>query len=107
MTTQEAIKNLKSFLQIYDLFDVDRRSIQMAIDKMDKYRWHDLRKNPDDLPPDGQEVLLLLDSLSETVESYWLGWYVEKDNVFATDECDFERDEIKAWKYIEPFEVEE
>lgn len=29
-----------------------------ALENQDKYRWHDLRKNPEDLPTDGEPVLV-------------------------------------------------
>lgn len=67
-----------------------------SLENEDKYRWHDLRKNPDDLPEEGHEVLILVNNacfLSRRSDyNYWscLG-----------------RVKVKAWREIEPFEVEE
>lgn len=77
-------------------------NLQELIDKQDKYKWHDLRKNPDDLPKDD-------------------GLYVVYENVYSWGYCDYNTyecvKEVKqwsdgklhkpiAWKYIEEFEDE-
>lgn len=77
-------------------------NLQELIDKQEKYRWHDLRKNPNDLPKDD-------------------GLYVVYENVYARGYCDDNHyDCVKqvkawsngilhtpiAWKRIEEFEDE-
>ena len=87
-----------------------------ALEKADKYRWHDLRKNPDDLPVKAEYVEVITDEHDDTPLSIQyddaimqfgerrisLGYV---DSVFI--EWDAERrGEIIAWRYIEPFKEE-
>ena len=76
-----------------------------ALEKADKYRWHDLRKNPDDLPEDNgygeSEYVLVMIGTPEWYSCEWAYyshnakmWSIYEQNVFA-------------WRYIEPFEEEE
>ena len=76
-----------------------------ALEKADKYRWHDLRKNPDDLPEADEygcsEYVLVMIGTPE-----WNGWeqayYHHGKRLWSTYEQD-----VFAWRYIEPFEEEE
>lgn len=77
-----------------------------ALEKADKYRWHDLRKNPDDLPEaigDGYESEYVL-VMTGTPE--WNSWeqayYHHGKKLWSTYEQD-----VFAWRYIEPFKEEE
>ena len=111
MTNKEAIEQLKERLAITDYrqqIPEYYEAIEMAVDaleKADKYRWHDLMKNPDDLPRVTNE-------------------YGESDYVLVKtgcfEWCDMERayysyakkqwsidNYVFAWQYIEPFEEEE
>ena len=76
-----------------------------ALEKADKYRWHDLRKNPDDLPEaDGNSesdyVLVMIGTpeWNSWEQAYYhhdkMMWSTYDQNVFA-------------WRYIEPFKEEE
>lgn len=76
-----------------------------ALEKADKYRWHDLRKNPDDLPEDNgygkSEYVLVMIGTPEWYSCEWAYyshnakmWSIYEQNVFA-------------WRYIEPFKEEE
>lgn len=83
-----------------------------ALEKMDKYRWHDLRENPDDLPKIdyayghtfSDDVLVITEKYGNPVAAYinltLKVWFNPID-----EEC-LEQDFGKpiAWKYIEPFE---
>lgn len=77
-----------------------------ALEKADKYRWHDLRKNPDDLPEaigggyESEYVLVMIG----TPEWNSLDWayYNHDKKEWSTYEQD-----VFAWRYIEPFEEEE
>ena len=78
--------------------------------KHEKYRWHDLRKNPNDLPSNDRNVYLALD-MKEYV-TYICGDYSEnpiKDDMqrdwFSQD--GYLMKNVIAWKEIEPFEVTE
>lgn len=78
----------------------------------DKYRWHDLRKNPDDLPKDGVYCVAVPDDYG----TIWLALarYRNKLNItgnkigwgFRGDvyKMDFDTMKVIAWKHIEPFE---
>lgn len=73
-----------------------------ALGKADKYRWHDLRKNPDDLPEavgDGYESEYVL-VMTGTPE--WNSWeqayYKYNDMMWSTYDQD-----VFAWRYIELF----
>ena len=77
-----------------------------ALEKADKYRWHDLRKNPDDLPEavgDGYESEYVL-VMTGTPE--WNSWeqacYHHGKRLWSTYEQN-----VFAWRYIEPYEEEE
>ena len=77
--------------------------VSKALEKADKYRWHDLRKNPDDLPEaigGGYEsdYVLVMIGTPEWYSCEWAYyhhdkklWSIYEQNVFA-------------WRYIEPFE---
>ena len=127
MTNQEAIKMFKSIIiaeidrlpyhydeevdyYVYDdTSKVDEllqlnKIVSKALKKADKYRWHDLRKNPDDLPEaDGNSesdyVLVLIGTpeWNSWEQAYYHHgkrlWSIYEQNVFA-------------WRYIEPFKGE-
>ena len=50
MTNKEAIEMFKT-ISIVEILKLNKIVID-ALEKADKYRWHNLRKNPDDLPED-------------------------------------------------------
>ena len=78
--------------------------VSKALEKADKYRWHDLRKNPDDLPEDNgygcSEYVLVMIGTPE-----WNRWeqayYHHGKRLWSTYEQN-----VFAWRYIEPFEGE-
>ena len=107
MTNKEAIEQFKERLAITDYrkqIPEYYEAIEMAVDaleKADKYRWHDLRKNPDDLPEDNgygkSEYVLVMIGTPEWYMCDWAYyshnakmWSIYEQNVFA-------------WRYIEPF----
>lgn len=65
--------------------------------KEEKYRWHDLRKNPNDLPEKAGSVLVKFkqNHFREYSVVYYMSDWVLVD---GEGEC------IEKWKYIEPFE---
>lgn len=85
-------------------------SAECSLEKEDKYRWHDLRKNPDDLPPNGY-----YDTWSYWHEAYQNNrafydadkkrWLFHPDNNVGKPWI--EGLSIRAWRYIEPFKEEE
>ena len=111
MTNKEAIEQVKERLAITDYrkqIPEYYEAIEMAIkalERANKYRWHDLRKNPDDLPKADEygcsEYVLVMIGTPE-----WNGWeqayYHHDKRLWSTYEQD-----VFAWRYIEPFEGEE
>ena len=112
MNNKEAIEILKKNKPTCDTRECGKK-LCMAVDaaievleKADKYRWHDLRKNPDDLPEaigggyESEYVLVMIGTPE------WNGWeqayYHHGKRLWSTYEQD-----VFAWRYIEPFEEEE
>ena len=111
MTNKEAIEQFKERLaitdyrkQIPEYYEAIEMAVE-ALEKADKYRWHDLRKNPDDLPEaiggDESEYVLVMIGTPEWYSCEWAYyshnakmWSIYEQNVFA-------------WRYIEPFKEEE
>ena len=76
-----------------------------ALEKADKYRWHDLRKNPDDLPEaigggDESEYVLVMIGTPEW-NSWEQAYYHHGKKLWSTYEQN-----VFAWRYIEPFKEE-
>ena len=77
-----------------------------ALEKADKYKWHDLRKNPDDLPEAvgggyESEYVLVITGTPE-----WNSWeqaYYHHDKMMWST---YDQN-VFAWRYIEPFKEEE
>ena len=129
MTTEEAIKKFKAIIMaeidrlphhydeevgedVYDSTSKVNELLQLnkivskALEKADKYRWHDLRKNPDDLPEaieDGyeSEYVLVMTGTPEWNNHEW-AYYHHGKRLWSTYEQN-----VFAWRYIEPFEEEE
>ena len=128
MTNEEAIKMFKAIIMeeigrlphhydaevddvVYDdISSVDEilqlnKIISKALKKADKYRWHDLRKNPDDLPEaDGNsesDYVLVMIGTPEW-NSWEQAYYHHGKRLWSTYEQN-----VFAWRYIEPFEEEE
>ena len=76
--------------------------VSKALEKADKYRWHDLRKNPDDLPEaigggDESEYVLVMIGTPEW-NSWEQAYYHHGKRLWSTYEQN-----VFAWRYIEPF----
>ena len=128
MTNEEAIKMFKAIIiaeidrlpyhydeevdyYVYDdTSKVDEllqlnKIVSKALKKADKYRWHDLRKNPDDLPEaigggyESEYVLVMIGTPE------WNSWeeayYHHGERLWSTYEQN-----VFAWRYIEPFKEE-
>ena len=77
-----------------------------ALEKADKYRWHDLRKNPDDLPEAiggsyVSEYVFVMIGTPGWNNCEW-AYYKHNHKEWSTYEQN-----IIAWRYVEPFEEEE
>lgn len=79
--------------------------VSKALEKADKYKWHDLRKNPDDLPEadgnDESDYVLVMIGTPEW-NSWEQAYYHHGKRLWTTYEQN-----VFAWRYIEPFEEEE
>ena len=77
-----------------------------ALEKADKYKWHDLRKNPNDLPEaigDGYESDYVLVMIGTPEWNSWeQAYYHHGKRLWSTYEQN-----VFAWRYIEPFKEEE
>ena len=73
-----------------------------ALEKADKYRWHDLRKNPNDLPEADEygrsEFVFVMTGTPEWYSCEWAYYHHDK-KLWSIYEQD-----VFAWRYIEPFE---
>ena len=112
MTNKEklAYELIKSSLR-NDLIDIEsffprevREVCLKALEKADKYRWHDLRKNPDDLPEADEygcsEYVLVMIGTPEWDNHEW-AYYNHNTRTWSTP---FYEQNVFAWRYIEPFE---
>ena len=109
MTIKEAIEQFKERLAITDYrkqIPEYYEAIEMAVDaleKADKYKWHDLRKNPDDLPEGfegGYESEYVLVMIGTPEWNSWeQAYYHHGKRLWSTYEQN-----VFAWRYIEPFE---
>lgn len=92
-----ATKNSITKRQVLDV-------VSYLLEERNKYKWHDLRKNPADLPKDGKHVLV--DIKGGCVNRTWhdsCGWR----NATAKKARYYSNDRVIAWKEIEEFENEE
>ena len=126
MTNEEAIKMFKAIIMeeigrlphhydaevddvVYDdISSVDEllqlnKIVSKVLEKANKYRWHDLSKNPDDLPEairDGYESEYVLVMIGTPEWNSWeQAYYHHGKRLWSTYEQN-----VFAWRYIEPFE---
>ena len=108
MTNKEAKTIIEKLLLFYRPLGGSVEAWNMAIkslEKADKYRWHDLRKKPDDLPePIGgsyvSEYVFVMIGTPGWNNCEW-AYYKHNHKEWSTYEQN-----IIAWRYIEPFEEE-
>ena len=105
MTNKEAKTIMDNLIYLYRPLGGSLGAWHMAIKalkKADKYRWHDLRKNPDDLPEDNgygkSEYVLVMIGTPEWYSCEW-AYYSHNAKMWSIYEQD-----VFAWRYIEPFE---
>ena len=109
MTNKEAKKIMDNLIYLYRPLGNSLKAWHMAIkalEKADKYRWHDLRKNPDDFPEavgGGYESDYVLVMIGTPEWNSWeQAYYHHGKRLWSTYEQN-----VFAWRYIEPFEEEE
>ena len=109
MTIKEAKTIMENLIYLYRPLGNSLKAWHMAIkalEKADKYRWHDLRKNPDDLPEaigGGYESDYVLVMIGTPEWNSWeQAYYHHGKRLWSTYEQN-----VFAWRYIEPFKEEE
>ena len=108
MTNKEAKTIMDNLIYLYRPLGGSLEALHMAIkalEKADKYRWHDLRKNPDDLPEGFEgsyesEYVLVMIGTPEW-NSWEQAYYHHGKRLWSTYEQN-----VFAWRYIEPFKEE-
>ena len=109
MTNEEAKTIMDNLIYLYRPLGNRLKAWHMAIkalEKADKYRWHDLRKNPDDLPEgfEGGYESEYVRVMIGTPE--WNSWeqayYHHGKRLWSTYDKN-----VFAWRCIEPFKEEE
>ena len=105
MTNEEAKTRMENLIYLYRPLGSSLEAWIMAIKalkKADKYRWHDLRKNPDDLPEaigGGYESDYVLVMIGTPEWNSWeQAYYHHGKKLWTTYEQN-----VFAWRYIEPF----
>ena len=109
MTNEEAKTIMDNLVYLYRPLGGSLEAWHMAIkalEKADKYKWHDLRKNPDDLPEAiggsyVSEYVFVMIGTPGWNNCEW-AYYKHNHKEWSTYEQN-----IIAWRYIEPFEEEE
>ena len=109
MTNEEAKTIMDNLIYLYRPLGNSLKAWHMAIkalEKADKYRWHDLRKNPDDFPEavgGGYESEYVLVMIGTPEWNSWEQAYYHHDKkMWSTYDQN-----VFAWRYIEPFKEEE
>lgn len=109
MITDECILNSlkKTYMNIRPFMSIDgwKDEICKLLEHQEKYRWHDLRKNPDDLPNCNSQCLCYEHYWNPNEEccecGYVLYWFI--NGRFSTIG---QKVDVIAWREIEPFDEE-
>jgi len=101
-----------SYSNLHNNNDTGLDLIKESLERTLKYAWHDLRKNPDDLPEDRITVLIRVDvklgcSIFHNVVD--IGIYIPNNHVWVLERLhNLPRGlTVIAWKEIEPIEEAE
>lgn len=82
----------------------ETKILQELIDKQNKYRWHDLRKDPNDLPePMSTDIYVLADFNNYCNSSYGIVDF-SLDGEWCIGDFLPKGINVIAWKYLEEFE---
>lgn len=109
MTNEKAIEIIKDCMILDDCFVKEAGEMAIkALEAQNKYRWHDLRKDKDDLPTDDRTVLVCIvhDYCDDDGWfTYDFGWFIE--SWFTNYHCrgiESQGYKVIAWREIELFE---
>ena len=114
MTTEEAINTLKNaaFLGSEKALQRDSDAVDMAIEalkKSEKYGWHDIRKNPEDLPQIGTNYADFFTVCLDGKDKYGLKYWHFIDTRLYNFDGTWDTDKglkVIAWRETETFEEE-
>ena len=105
MTNEEAKTIMDNLIYLYRPLGNSLKAWHMAIKalkKADKYRWHDLRKNPNDLPEaicgGGESEYVLVMIGTPEWNSWEQAYYHHGKRLWSTY-----GQNVFAWRYVEPF----
>ena len=113
MTIEEAIEKLSNrYMVVSECIDANSAikeniALDMAISALeaqDKYRWHDLRKDPNDLPADFYSVLICVKGFEGKSGGETIAMHNSELNIWGSCSCSYRDIEVSAWREIEPFE---
>ena len=83
--------------------DMNKNQFALLMEK-EKYAWHDLRKNPEDLPPIAETVIAWFERGDVcAVVRYHDGYAYNEAYALRAMQIEHQS-EIVAWKFPEPFE---
>ena len=105
LTIEQLRRLSKTMASVGEVCDYTEIAID-ALEKREKYKWHDLRVDPDDLPVHWEEILF------GTVHGLLhIGAYDRTFELFIKfmdhSYVEMGKSEVVAWKYIEPEEIPE
>lgn len=75
--------------------------------KSHQYRWHDLRRNPSDLPDDFHTVFICVKGFEGKTLGVSIAMYNRPLKIWGTESFRYKDCQVVAWREIEPFEGEE
>lgn len=86
--------------------DEERQLVWDALERVEKYAWHDLRKNPEDLPYDDNTEFIVCAEYDNGIRCVTLGCFMGNEGMVLPELGNWMRNKyhIIAWRYIEPFE---
>lgn len=104
-TTIEFFKDIPS----RTLIDAYRTFLKEMLEECEKYRWHDLKKNPYDLPNKGDDIEVILHD--GTHRFMFLDFCIEEDEYMWYSSYPYEgevqpRFYVRAWREVKPWEEE-
>lgn len=91
-----------------DEMDCNACDYQSLMDKEYEYKWHDLRKNQEDLPEPLSLCVICVKRWSKITDDWIIGDYKLTEFTdgfeYAKGWYGLPEPEVLAWRYIEPFE---
>ena len=80
-----------------------RTFLKDMLEESEKYRWHDLRKDPEDLPDDLHKVLIHIKGYEDYM-GVDMAMHHKFTGIWSTIFASYKDGDVIAWREIEPFE---